>query len=505
MFNKKLSIVSYLLFVILIIAAFFRLYNLPSILPGLYPDEAMNGNNALEAISTKNFKVFYPENNGREGLFINIQALSVMIFGNQPWALRGVSAIFGIFTVLGIYFLTKKLFENYKIENSELIALLSAFLIAVSFWHINFSRIGFRAIMAPFFLIWAIYFLIKSFEHWGVKKAIVGGIFFGLGFYSYIAYRAAPLLILIIFIYWFLKYRDLRKEIIKKFIAFTLTSIIVFAPLGYYFLIHPQDFFGRTAQISIFSSPAPLKTLALNVAKTAGMFNFSGDFNWRHNYAGSPELFWPIGIMFLVGIFFGIYSLFKKLKTTPIGHSESAEANEESFHFPFLILFSWLVIAALPVVVSGEGIPHALRAIIMIPPIFILAGFGGILIYNLMKKYVSYPIRFMICALLLVIITFNSYQTYFIKWANNQNTKDAFDETSVLIGRELNSLPKELPKYVVVSRNGVDVRGIPMPSQTIMFITDTFTPDKQKEKNIFYVLPDQKNKIPNGAYTIELN
>ena len=111
----------------------------------------------------------------------------------------------------------------------------------------------------------------------------------------------------------------------------------------------------------------------------------------------------------------------------------------------------------------------------------------------------------MICALLLVIITFNSYQTYFIKWANNQNTKDAFDETSVLIGRELNSLPKELPKYVVVSRNGVDVRGIPMPSQTIMFITDTFTPDKQKEKNIFYVLPDQKNKIPNGAYTIELN
>mgnify|MGYP001614624290 CR=1 FL=1 len=521
MFNKKLSVISYLLFVILIIAAFFRLYNINQTPPGLYPDEAMNGNNALEAIAAGNWKNFYPENNGREGLFINIQALSIIIFGNQPWALRGVSAIFGIFTVLGIYFLTKKLFENYKIENSELIALLSAFLIAVSFWHINFSRIGFRAIMAPFFLTWAVYFILKSFDPVrnnsealpaknssdsassleisnGVgeekyKNTIIAGIFYGLGFYSYIAYRATPLLILIIFIYWFLKFRDLRKEIVKKFIVFTLTSIIVFAPLGYYFLTHPQDFFGRTAQISVFSSPAPLKTLALNVVKTAGMFNFSGDLNWRHNYAGTPELFWPIGIMFLVGIFFGFISFLKNFKL------------KIENYFPFLILFSWLVIAALPVVVSGEGIPHALRAIIMIPPIFILAGFGGILIYNLMKKYISYPIRFMICALLLVIITFNSYQTYFIKWANNQNTKDAFDETSVLIGRELNSLPKELPKYVVVSRNGVDVRGIPMPSQTIMFITDTFTPDKQKEKNIFYVLPDQKNKIPNGAYTIELN
>ena len=502
MFNKKLSVISYLLFVILIIAAFFRLYNINQTPPGLYPDEAMNGNNALEAISTKNFKVFYPENNGREGLFINIQSFFLNLLGNKPCALRVTSALFGIFTILGIFFLSRVLF---KTKNSELIALLSAFFLATSFWHINFSRIGFRAIMAPFFLIWAIYFLIKSFEHWGVKKAIVGGIFFGLGFYSYIAYRATPLLILIIFIYWFLKYRDLRKEIIKKFIAFTLTSIIVFAPLGYYFLTHPQDFFGRTAQISVFSSPAPLKTLALNVVKTAGMFNFSGDLNWRHNYAGTPELFWPIGIMFLVGIFFGFISFLKNFKL------------KIENYFPFLILFSWLVIAALPVVVSGEGIPHALRSILMIPPVFILAGFGGVLIYENLKSQISNlkitnknyrilkNILFVACCLLLVTIIFSAYQTYFIKWANNQNTKDAFDRTSVLIGRELNSLPKELPKYVVVSRNGVDVRGVPMPSQTIMFITDTFTPDKQKEKNIFYVLPDQKNKIPNGAYTIELN
>jgi len=69
-----------------------------------------------------------------------------------------------------------------KIKNSygEKIGLLSAFFLATSFWHINFSRIGFRAIMAPFFLIWAVYFLIKSFnkslslKHY-VFNAIVGG------------------------------------------------------------------------------------------------------------------------------------------------------------------------------------------------------------------------------------------------------------------------------------------------------------------------------------------
>ena len=39
----------WLLLVIIIIASFLRLYHLESLPPGLYPDEAMNGNNALEA------------------------------------------------------------------------------------------------------------------------------------------------------------------------------------------------------------------------------------------------------------------------------------------------------------------------------------------------------------------------------------------------------------------------------------------------------------------------
>src|SRR3989344_9535654 len=99
--NKKSLITNYYLLItlVIIIAAFFRLYNIMQVPPGLYPDEAMNGNNALEALSsTGHFKVFYPENNGREGLFINIQALSIKLFGNEPWALRVVSAIFGILT-----------------------------------------------------------------------------------------------------------------------------------------------------------------------------------------------------------------------------------------------------------------------------------------------------------------------------------------------------------------------------------------------------------------------
>ena len=53
--------------------------------------------------------------------------------------------------------------------------------------------------------------------------------------------------------------------------------------------------------------------------------------------------------------------------------------------------------------------------------------------------------------------------------------------------------------------NGVEVRGIPMPAQTVMFITDTFTLKKQAEKNIHYLLPDQeKDRSENNALFLYL-
>jgi len=479
----------YLLIIIVIIAAFLRLYNITDLPPGLYPDEAMNGNNALEALSTGDFKVFYPENNGREGLFINIQALSIALFGNFPWALRIVSAIFGILTVLGIYFLVKEIFNKN-------IALLSAFLLATSFWHINFSRIGFRAIMAPFFLTWGIYFLLKSLNNWKLeignwKLPILGGLAYGLGFHSYIAYRATPLLILIIIaLYWFQnKEWQIRKKILLAASGYILMAIIVFAPLGIYFIQNPQDFMGRTTQVSVFSSPAPIKDLTVNILKTVGMFNFSGDYNWRHNYAGKSILFWPVGILFLIGIIVSIRRLFSKDFFAPI------------------FIFSWLIIAALPVVISNEGLPHALRAIIMIPPVFILTGFGGIYIYEkILATINSNKINLLRwgVAIFIIILIIQSYQSYFIGWGENPNVQGAFAADYVQIGRELNKLPKEMPKYVIVEARGADVRGIPMPTQTVMFITDTFTPKKQKEKNIFYILPNKINQLPENSYTVIL-
>jgi len=61
---------------ILFVAFFFRFYKLFLIPPGLYPDVAINGTEAFFSFKNKDFKVFYPENYGREGLMMWLIALS---------------------------------------------------------------------------------------------------------------------------------------------------------------------------------------------------------------------------------------------------------------------------------------------------------------------------------------------------------------------------------------------------------------------------------------------
>ncbi|MBU3925756.1 glycosyltransferase family 39 protein [Patescibacteria group bacterium] len=485
----------YLLIIIMALAVFFRLWQITSIPPGLYPDEAMNGNNASEALQTGEYKVFYPENNGREGLFANLEAISIKIFGNEPWALRLISAIFGILTVLGLYLLTKELFNN------RTIALLASFFMATSFWHIMFSRIGFRAIMAPAFLVWSMWLLWRllgdsvSKQTWRLSlQALLSGLLFGLGFHSYIAYRIAPLLLIPLFLIL------LKNKKIKPLIIFCLGVFIAVLPLLIFFTQNPQDFFGRTSQISIFSSESPIKELAINVFKTIGMFFWFGDANWRHNFAGAPELWLPVAILFLIGILIGIWKLFKNFSAASgmkIGNLY------EKFTSPEFFLLLWIAVMLLPVVISSEGIPHALRAIIVIPPTMIFCALGLNWIIEKFKNWnekqiIKFPnsqkqllrikkeVMVLLFVFLITVASFTFIQ-YFFKWAYNPDVYYAFNENYAKIGRYLNNTPQDIKKYVIINAGGVEVNNIPMPSQTIMFITNTFLPDKQKEKNIYYI------------------
>jgi len=475
------------LIVIIALAVFFRFWQFTLIPPGLYQDEAMNGADALTSLKTGDYKVFYTNNNGREGMIVWLDALAIKTFGAAPAALRLFPAIAGVLAVLGLYFLAGELF------GAE-IALVSSFFMATSFWAVNFSRMGFRAgLMVPF-LIWSFYFLIKSFSAQGGPASgwkkyfyfILAGILFGLGFYTYIPFRFAPILALLAF----------GPILFKKGVGKNLIGILVFAavvflvalPIGLYFLNNPADFFGRTSQVSLFSQASPIKAFIVNTAKTLGMFNIAGDFNWRHNYAGAPELFLPVGLLFLLGIWISI--------------------KRREFKDKFLL--SWLAIFLLPNILTTEGNPHALRALGALPAVMIFSGIGLVWLYKKIQKYFNDKIEnpdfvkyknqlarlkketFLFLIIFLIFVGARDFNKYFNLWAFNPNVTSAFSQNQVKIADYLNNLPKETEKYAIwdASDRATD-NGLPVSAQTVYFLTTEKT-------KINYLKSDELNKIKLG-------
>lgn len=499
----KKKILLLLLFIVAL-GAFFRFYVINEVPLGLYPDEAMNGNNALEAIATGEVKAFYPENNGREGLFINIQAISVWIFGATPWALRIVSSLFGTLTILGVYLAGKELFfRRKKLKNhaASYIGLLSAFFLATSYWHLNFSRIGFRAIMLPFFASFGIYFLLKGLRKQSIGNIVAAGICIGLGLQTYLAFRFMPF-VLLAPLGWYL-FRWMRGKIASDgtlcipcaMVLFLLITIVAASPLILYFIQNPHDFIGRSGQVSVFSSPSPFKEFAKSNALTLGMFFIKGDCNWRHNYACQPELHPIVSFFFLTGLALAIRDAIKMRKESMASYT----------------LLAWFAFMTLPATLTNEGLPHALRSIGLIPPVMIFAGRGAHAALAQIFRWLEiqkahWPARtrqigrvkreiLVLFLLALLSLSWTTYRNYFIRWAERPLTYSAFSTDLLHVGEYLQALPADTQKYVIVNLSGTEVRGIPMPAQTVMFLTDSFGEEQQRKKNIRYLLPQEIDSI----------
>ena len=278
-----------------------------------------------------------------------------------------------------------------------------------------------------------------------------------------------------------------RRFLAKAGLIFFTCAIIAASPLLIYYLKNPADFMGRAAQVSIFNSGSPVKALTESAIKTIGMFNIYGDGNWRHNLSGRPELFWPIGIGFLIGIMITIKNLFTK----------------NHFLFSkFYFLLSWFFIMLLPNFLAPEGAPHALRALGAMPAVFILSALGLNLAYEKIKDWFGSTERIkkeiaILAALFIIFTGLWEYRTYFVVWAARPEVSSNFEQRIVDIGNYLNYTDLETKKYVVVNESGTTVKGVSIQAQPIMFLA--------YDKNITYLNPDDIAKLPknlSGAFII---
>ncbi|MCA9364615.1 MAG: hypothetical protein KC736_01850, partial [Candidatus Moranbacteria bacterium] len=498
-----------LFFLIFLCAIALRVYNIDTAPPGIYPDEAVNGMNAYDALTSGNYQWFYPDNNGREGLFVNLIALSFFLFDVSFFSFKLPSIFFGVLTALGTGLFAYEMFYSTRWRVHAFF--IGFFLLSTSFWSLVFSRIAFRAVAMPTVLVFSGYFLLLGVRTLRFRYFAISGFIFGLGLHTYISFRIAPLIFLFFACGLLFIYRNFLSRYWKHGVLFLAFSILSMTPILVTFIQHPEFLTSRSASISVFSSQdslsGTLSTLSETLSLSIGKYNFWGDQNWRHGFPPYPTLEPFVGVLFLFGLCLSFYQFIRltvlrlaehqrvsipSLFQTPSDHHVScAHLSWLPTHF---LLLAWFFSMLVPEFLTVEGLPHSLRSIGTLPVVYLFALLGLFTILELTRRHSVTLFRFSFVFLLLVVVysgVFDSVK-YHVYWAHNTNTAEAFNKNLTDIGlaiKQDRTSPGQ--RYVIAG---------PLERVVVKLLTTSVD-------NVVYVYSEQVDTLihPNGSFVVYLS
>lgn len=398
--NSKLI----LIILILILSVILRFWNLGDIPVSPDWDEAALGYNAYSILHTgkdefgKSFPIVLESfGDYKPALYVYLIIPFILIFDLTVVAVRFPSAILGVFSVMATFFIVKELFKNEKITY------LVTFLLAISPWHIQFSRIAFEANLGLSLNLFAIlFFLLGLRNKWGI---ILASIFSALSIYSYQSEKLFVPMLGLVMIFLF---REELKSISRKYLVTALfVGIILSMPIILNSVFNPESL-SRAKSTSFMNNPSKIlnnvhynnvlnneinndylgkvldnrrvvyiKTIASNyiIHFDLNYLFVTGDKNQRHHPSGIGHLYLLELPFFLLGIYFLVFGLFnKKIK---------------------IFLLSWLLIAPIPASLTWD-VPSAVRTLNMLPVPQIITGLGFISLFQRFKIKKNFQVIFFI-------------------------------------------------------------------------------------------------------------
>lgn len=193
------------LFLIILLALALRLYQIGIVPVSLNRDEVGLGYDAYMLLKTgrDQYNKFLPltlrsSDDYKPALYAYLSVPVIGVLGLHEQSTRLTSALTGSLTIFILYFLVIETLKNHReftVGREHKIALLAAFILAISPWHIQYSRGAYEVNLALFFLTSGILHLYKS--RYSKTAAILAGIFLGLSLLAYHSARfIAPILLL---------------------------------------------------------------------------------------------------------------------------------------------------------------------------------------------------------------------------------------------------------------------------------------------------------------------
>lgn len=451
--------------IILLLAAFLRLYQLGNVPPSPDWDEVALGYSAYSILHTgrDEFGKFLPVvlrsfDDYKPALYAYLIIPFIQLFGLSVSVVRLPSAIIGILTILVVYLLLKELFKR------EDIPLLSSFLLAISPWHIQFSRIAFESNVGLFFNICTALFFIKGLKKpWYLSLSAVSA---ALALYAYQSEKVfTPLFVLLLISIFYKKLFDINW---KYLVLATVIGIIFAAPMLSYIITNKEALTRATSTLAFSDVNNYLKVNAQRLIDDKNSHDLVGllvdnrrilylktvlsgylshfDLNWLFITGDIPRHHAPfMGLLYIWELPFllsGIYLLIF-----------SKEFDKKSK----LLLLFWFLLAPVPASVTS-GVPHAVRTLNFLPTFQVFTAIG--IIYGLLfgKKHIRNSVLQKVVFSIVIGIALFNFIYYMNQYFVQQNK---FFATDWQYGyapaiKELMKIKKNYEKIIVSDKEPMD-------------------------------------------------
>jgi len=417
-----------LLLGILALAALVRFWGLDSLPFGTWYDEAENGLVALRILEEPDYLPLYEPRVNSAGHYLLLLAGSLRLLGRSTVALRSVSSLMGTASVAAGYLVGREMLGRRA-------GLVFAFLLAVSRWSINFSRMGMYNVATPLFELVVLGFLLRGLRRRRFFDLALAGVGLGLGLVFYVGFLSFPLVIAVFLVHTALSERKVLSRSWRGLLVLVLALVLTLGPVAQYSYLQREDFWERTGKTSVFKGKTveqALPAIAQSAAKHILMFNYQGDRYGRHNFSGEPMLDPVSGAVMVLGLGLCLWR-WRRPRS--------------------LLLPVWLLAMLLPGILSLEWeAPHALRTIGCFPAAYLLAVVPIDGLCGEWRRTFAPRLRWgflLILAVLLAAVGCSNLHTYFFVQARDFDTWRDFSTAETITARLMGELGPGVDFYVI--------------------------------------------------------
>jgi 4-amino-4-deoxy-L-arabinose transferase-like glycosyltransferase len=373
---------------------------------------------------------------GNSTLFLFIMAGFMKMFGVNMFSLRLLGAISGTLTIPVLYVFSRRFFN-------QRVALVAASLLAVSNFHVHFSRIIVAtSIQDALFATLGFYFFLTGLEQRSRSRMVMSGLTIGFAIYIYMGARLAIMLLPIYVGFLLIKNKKLVQDNFSNLLVFAGAWLVISAPMINYAIKRSADFWARSNQIGVIQSG----WLAAKATETGqSQFKIFLDLfkqafltvnynpSWGFHLSKLPMLDFITGGLFILGLVYSLYHVAKP---------------------KYLLLNGWFwsgVLVGGALIVNPAGNSYRIMIVFPVVCLFVALAWDKLMELGVGAYSANRIVHIAPSVVFIGLFTFLNLKTYFIDYGPTCSYEDTNTRLASHIAFYINDLDSEYVPYLVTS------------------------------------------------------